>query len=140
MTKYIMVAWPEIQYYMDHERWNDCIACQNVRNHQCPDDAWMVPEEVYEEVSYKRQFPKTYENTKVGKVVCYYDKAVVNDSEVFEYDKELKKGDKVLIYDQDNKDWIITECTAPFNGNLPCLFKDNHLLVGINCEIIGYHD
>lgn len=135
-----MVTWPEVQDYMEHERWGDCIACQNVRDHSCPDGAWMVPEEVYKEIKYKKQFPKIYENTEIGKVVCYHDRAVVNDSEVFKYDTEPKKGDKVLVYIPDIKDWFITECTASSNGDLPYLLEEFHLLIGINCELIGCHD
>lgn len=49
--KYILVGWPEIQDFMEHPRWSECIFCIEVEGHPCPDNAYMVPESLYEEVN-----------------------------------------------------------------------------------------
>lgn len=48
--KYILVSWPEIQYLMDHPRWNECIFCIEIEGHSCPDSTYAVPESLYNEV------------------------------------------------------------------------------------------
>lgn len=50
MKKYILVSWPEIQDFMEHKRWKECIFCQEIRGHPCPDCTYAVPEELYNEV------------------------------------------------------------------------------------------
>ena len=50
MEKYIMVTFPEIQDFMEHERWGECIFCQAIEGHECPDSTYMVPQSLYEEV------------------------------------------------------------------------------------------
>lgn len=52
-TKYILVTWPEIQDFMTEERWNECIFCTKIKDHPCPDCAYMVPEDLYKEVYMK---------------------------------------------------------------------------------------
>ena len=47
MEKYIMVTFPEIQGYMEHERWGECIFCQAIDGHPCPEGTYMVPESLY---------------------------------------------------------------------------------------------
>lgn len=49
-TKYILVTFPEIQDFMDSSRWNECIFCQETEGHPCPDNAYMIPEDLYNEV------------------------------------------------------------------------------------------
>lgn len=46
-----MVTFPEIQDFMEHERWGECIFCQATEGHPCPDSACMVPVSLYEEVT-----------------------------------------------------------------------------------------
>lgn len=41
-TRYIRVEWPEYQHFMDSSRWEECI--------QTSDNAYMIPEDVYDEV------------------------------------------------------------------------------------------
>jgi len=50
LEKYILVQWPEIQDFMSHSRWSECIFCMEIEGHQCPDNAYMVPESLYNEV------------------------------------------------------------------------------------------
>lgn len=49
--RYILVGWPEIQDFMEHPRWSECIFCMEIEGHTCPDNAYMVPESLYEEVN-----------------------------------------------------------------------------------------
>ena len=50
MQKYILVSWPEVQLFMNHPRWSDCIFCMDIEGHPCLDSSYMVPEEIYKEV------------------------------------------------------------------------------------------
>lgn len=54
IEKYVLVTFPEIQDFMDHERWCDCICCIEVKGHPCPDSVWMVPESLYNEVMFNK--------------------------------------------------------------------------------------
>lgn len=49
-TKYILVSWPEIQDFMEHPRWSECLFCSSIEGHECPDSSYMVPEDLYDEV------------------------------------------------------------------------------------------
>ena len=51
MTKYILETWPEIQQYMHHPRWSECIFCTEIDGHPCPDSAYMIPESLYNEIN-----------------------------------------------------------------------------------------
>lgn len=50
MDKYIMVTWPDIQTFMEHPRFSECIFCMSTKSNQCPDCTYMVPEDLYNEV------------------------------------------------------------------------------------------
>lgn len=50
IEKYILVEFPEIQYFMNSPRWNECIFCQEIEGHPCPDGAYMVPESLYNQL------------------------------------------------------------------------------------------
>ena len=50
LQKYVLVSWPEVQLLMDHPRWSECIFCTEIAEHPCPDNSYMIPEEIYEEV------------------------------------------------------------------------------------------
>ena len=134
MTKYVVVEWPEYQVFMEHPRFSE--EC-----HYCPDsNTYFVPEDLYDEIMYKLEFPKKYENTNLGTIVCYETRAIINGSETFWYDlSDLKKGNRVLIYNHDTKEWIITTCTACSN-NIPILVEDTNCIIDINSEIIGHNN
>lgn len=51
LERYILVEWPEIQTFMDHPRWSECIFCMEIEGHPCPDNSYMVPESLYKEVN-----------------------------------------------------------------------------------------
>ena len=48
---YVLVSWPEIQDFMEHERWKECLFCQEIEEHPCPDSTYAVPLDLYEEVN-----------------------------------------------------------------------------------------
>lgn len=47
--KYILVTFPEIQYFMVHERFEECIFCTEIPGHPCPSSTYAVPEDLYQE-------------------------------------------------------------------------------------------
>lgn len=47
---YVLISWPEIQDFMEHERWGECIFCQEIEGHSCPDSTYAVPVNLYEEI------------------------------------------------------------------------------------------
>ena len=132
MTKYVKVDWPESQKFMEYE--DETYVCAESSG------TLFVPENLYDEVMYKLEFPKKYENTNLGTIVCYETRAIVNGEDTYWYDEDLiKKGSEVLIYNHEIENypkWIISKCKACSTG-FPILFEDRNLLPGINCEIIG---
>lgn len=50
VEKYILVDWPEIQMFMEHPRWSECIFCTEIPGHPCGDSTYAVPESIYNEV------------------------------------------------------------------------------------------
>ena len=50
MEKYLLVGWPEIQEFMEHPRWSECIFCTEIPGHPCGDSTYAVPESIYNEV------------------------------------------------------------------------------------------
>lgn len=50
MEKYVLVGWPEIQDFMDNERWDECVFCMEITGHPCPDSTYAVPVSLYNEV------------------------------------------------------------------------------------------
>lgn len=135
MTKYIKVDWPESQKFDGYE---ECfVVTTNNPWDRATTGSLMVPEDLYNEVMYKLQFPKKYENTNLGTVVCYETRAVVNGEQTFWYDESnLKRGSTVLVYNHDLDKWIITTCTS-CSLNMPILVADKKCIIGINTELIG---
>lgn len=134
MTKYIKVEWPDYQGFMErldfHEK---CFFCAE-------DNSYFIPEDLYEEITYKLQFPKKYENTNLGTIVCYETRAIVNGKDTYWYDENtIEKGNTVLLYNHDDSKWYISKVVACHNG-FPILLEDSDLLIGINCELIGHCD
>ena len=134
MKKYINVDWPEYQLFMDHSRFRDeCYYCSD-------SNVYFVPEDLYDEVMNKLEFPKKYEDTNLGTIVCYETRAVINGEDIYWCDEDLiKRGRELLIYNHDIENypkWINSKCIACSKG-FPILFEDSNLLPGINCEIIG---
>lgn len=71
MKVYIMVSFPEIQDFMEHPRWNECIFCQSIEGHECPDSTYMVPKDLYEGIesyAFAKDNLGKYSCTKVEKL------------------------------------------------------------------------
>lgn len=49
-TKYIKSTFPEIQLFMDHERWGECIFALEIDGHPVEDSTFFIPEDLYNEV------------------------------------------------------------------------------------------
>ena len=131
MEKYIKLYWPESQKFMEYE---ECYTITNTKN----DSITFVPENLYDEITYKNQFPKEYD-TNIGKITCYENCAIIDKHKPFMYDRKIKKGDKLLLYVHDSDEWIISKCMAS-NLGLPIVIEDRTLLIGINCELIGSYN
>lgn len=48
--RYILVNWPEIQDFMGHPRWSECVFCSEIEGHPCEDSTYAVPEDLYNEI------------------------------------------------------------------------------------------
>ena len=54
LKKYILVQWPESQFLMDHERFNECLFVENIEGHEdVGSSAYMCPEDLYNEIFKK---------------------------------------------------------------------------------------
>lgn len=111
MEKYVMVTFPEIQDFMEHPRYGECIFCQSIEGHECPDSAYMVPEDLYNEV--RRNFSLIeFVRDNLGKVFMYkdykvrvvgygYDDIIVELMEDYGYGWEYLDDDDVLYMEAD---------------------------------------
>lgn len=137
MEKYVKLSWPESQKFIEYEE------CYTVTNEE-GGSITFIPEELYNEITYKTQFPKEYD-TNLGKINCYEHCALIDNHKPFIYDREIKRGDIVLIYNQDipsgynRPEWFITKVKCN-SEPLPILLEDPVAVVGINCEIIGSYN
>ena len=61
MKHYVLVGWPEIQDFMLHDRWNECIFCIEIEGHPVGDSTYAVPLDLYEEVSHTQSTKETLE-------------------------------------------------------------------------------
>lgn len=84
MNKYVLVSFPEIQDFMEHPRWSECIFCQGIEGHPCEDSTYAVPEDLYEWVSDYNSVPdfirenlgKTFTDGTVSGVLIGYNSRV----------------------------------------------------------------
>lgn len=134
MTKYIKVSWPECQDYMQHPRWNECIFCIEIEGHPCSDSTYMIPEDLYDEINNK--FIEHELETNLGTILVTEFYAKVNN-ELFFYNREIKKDDKVLLYDTSTDEYIITSCTLSSHG-VPYMFEGSN--TRLTCKIIGSYN
>lgn len=134
MTKYNKINWPEYQEFMEHPDFYDrCFFCAE-------DNSYFIPEDLYNLFVNKLEFPKKYENTNLGTIVCYENYAVVEGTTNYYYDEsDIKKGDIALIYNYDDKNWYLSKIVACSDG-FPIILENSNLLIGINCELIGHRD
>lgn len=134
--KYVKVEFPNYSKFETHERINECYVCRTYGEESTT--VLMVPEDLYNEIMMKLEFPKKYENTNLGTIICYENYALVNGKDYYWYDQsDVKTGDTALIYDYDTDQWLVTTITA-YSKGFPMLFEDSNKVDGINCEFIGY--
>lgn len=84
--KYILVSWPEIQEFMEHPRWNECVFCIQIEHHPCESSTYAIPEDLYNEVyNIKKDIVLTSEDIQVIKdaanfinVISYEEGELVN--------------------------------------------------------------
>lgn len=109
-----MVSWPEIQEFMNHKRWNECIFCQQIGEHYVPDCTYMVPEDLYDKVKNPIQhFTKDLSNLRVGTKVIYLP---------YNAEYEDVYDGYIGVVDYINDSYILLE---------------NGFIHGVNCDIIG---
>lgn len=48
---YKLISFPEIQAYMDHERWDECMLCISTDAESASSNDYAVPEDLYNEVN-----------------------------------------------------------------------------------------
>lgn len=111
MEKYVMVVFPDVQAFMEHPRWGECIFCQAIEGHECPDSAYMIPEDLYNEV--RRNLPLVefvrdnlgkvflYEDYKVRVVGYGYDDIIVELMEDYGFGWEQLDDDDILYIEAD---------------------------------------
>lgn len=112
MEKYVLVTFPEIHDFMVHKRWGECIFCQEITGHPCPDSAYMVPEDLYNEV---RLIPD-YVSENLGKTFrveereailvgynCDNEYCIVGLEDSYDGWSTLDKEDMILLF-KDNID------------------------------------
>lgn len=129
MVKYICVEWPESQQFMDN---NECYIAIPVdrTNYEPSGHIYMVPEDLYNELMHKLEFPKKYEDTNLGTIVCYETRAVVNGNESYWYDESsIKKGNIALIYDKSGN-WHTSKIIA-CSKDFPIILEDSEFVIGI---------
>lgn len=112
MEKYVLVTFPEIHDFMVHKRQGECIFCQEITGHPCPDSAYMVPEDLYNEV---RLIPD-YVSENLGKTFrvegreailvgynCDNEYCIVGLEDSYDGWSTLDKEDMILLF-KDNID------------------------------------
>lgn len=62
-AKYYLVGWPEIQDFMEHPRWDECVFCEEIEGHPCGDSTYAVPVDLYEEVYSQSPLISSYYGT-----------------------------------------------------------------------------
>ena len=98
VQKYILVGWPEIQDFMMHPRWNECIFCTAIKDHEVADSTYAVPEDLYYEINNIKPQRFTQEEKKMLEEVS--DLISMSMYELDEEDEESLK-----IEEEFNK-WI----------------------------------
>lgn len=75
MKHYVLVGWPEIQDFMAHERWEECVFCIEIEGHPVEDSTYAVPLDLYEEVYAHLSTKKTIEEAAdfISKVTLEWD-------------------------------------------------------------------
>ena len=98
MTKYILVGWPEIQDFMEHSRWNECIFCDSIPGHEVGVSTYAVPEDLYYEVNDIKPQRFTQEEKKMLEEVSN-----LISMSMYELDEEDEESLKI---EEEFNNWI----------------------------------
>lgn len=98
VQKYILVGWPNIQEFMVHPRWNECIFCDSIPGHEVGVSTYAVPEDLYYEVNNIKPQKFTQEEKEMLEEVSN-----LISMSIYELDEEDKESLK--IEEEFNK-WI----------------------------------
>lgn len=120
MEKYVMVTFPEIQDFREHKRWGECIFCQAIDGHPCPDSTYMVPEGLYRQVK--------------GTLSC--------SSEIVEHLGEtfIVEGEEAVLvgYNNYNGDCIVSITSETSDLGWKLLDEDDIILYEVNSRKYWY--
>ena len=136
MVKYIKVDWPESQKFVEYPE--VYIGIPNDHHKSNAKCTYLVPEDLYNKVIIDSK-PNVY-NTNIGTICCYNKYTIVKTKDgietiYFEIDDNIERGDGVLLKIDDK--WAISKVTACSEA-FPIILENPELLIGINCELIGY--
>ena len=85
MTKYVLVEWPECQYLMNHERFDECYLVE--------DSAYMCPENLYCEVFKHRSEKERF----IDCAAIWISKYLLSATTVEYYMSKFKKDMEELL-------------------------------------------
>lgn len=130
MDKYVLVEWPEIQYFMEHPRYRS--ECYGASTEDDISEVWFVPEDLYEEVTIGKLYPAEFD-LPIGHIRITMDEVELNGVKYTRDEDQLKRNSEVILYSP-NKGYWTTTCTS-YSYGFPPIFEDSSTL--IDSEIIG---
>lgn len=98
VQKYILVGWPNIQDFMEHPRWNECVFCDSIPGHEVGVSTYAVPEDLYYEVNNIKPQRFTQEEKKMLEEVS-------NLISISMYELDEEDEESLKIEEEFNK-WI----------------------------------
>ena len=131
MDKYIAVSWPDYQDFMEYPGFRE--ECYYCADH----NIYFIPESMFNEVAHNT-YPKLIK-TNLGTIECYKNYVVVSGYLYFDYNRNPKKGDELLIRNYTTDRWKIVNCTVNQEG-FPILTDKDSVVIGITDELIGSRD
>lgn len=104
MERYVLVSFPEIQDFMEHPRWSECVFCQEIQGHPCPDSTYAVPEDLYCEVIWSSDKILNI----IGKRFSFLEGDIYIECVVVGYEKFSNSGN-VIVQRFDEKGWTCVD-------------------------------
>ena len=98
VQKYILVGWPNIQDFMEHPRWNECVFCDSIPGHEVGVSTYAVHEDLYYEVNNIKPQRFTQEEKKMLEEVS-------NLISISMYELDEEDEESLKIEEEFNK-WI----------------------------------
>lgn len=111
MEKYILVSYPEVEKFMEHSGWNECVACVSTDGHPCPDGTWAVPESMY-----RSMYEHPEDGPDIVEIVSSLGMNCVHISEEYEaiivgYNIDYDGDVYAIVQRLDNGGWVQTDFT-----------------------------